>query len=139
MTRFITATALATVVATGAFAQSQVETQTIEKYFPNVNVETLTELQVTQLTTIAASGESVSEKRAQMRALLIDVNFEPMEPVDMEVTTGLTEFERSQINLYAPELDVSSLTENEIQRLQTAITSGDNAEIDKVANQIMAN
>jgi hypothetical protein len=139
MTRFITATALATVVATGAFAQSQVETQTIEKYFPNVNVETLTDLQVTQLTNIAASGESVSEKRAQMRALLTDVNFEPMEPVDMEVTTGLTEFERSQIELYAPELDVSSLTKIEIQRLQTAITSGDNAEIDKVANQIMAN
>ncbi|WP_420326883.1 hypothetical protein [Mameliella sp.] len=139
MTRFITATALATVVATGAIAQSQVETQTIEKFFPNVNVETLTELQVTQLTNIAASGESVSEKRAQMRALLTDVNFEPVDSVDVDVTTGLTEFERSQINLYAPELDVSSLTEIEIQRLQTAITSGDNSEIDKVARQIMAN
>lgn len=139
MTRFITATALATVLATGAVAQSQVDTHTIEKFFPNVNVETLTERQVTQLTSIATSGESVSEKRAQMRALLTDANFEPMEPVELDINTDLTEFERNQIKLYAPELDVSSLTELEIQRLQSAITSGENSEVDKVVQQIKAN
>ncbi len=139
MTRFITATALATVLATGAFAQPQVDTQTIEKFFPNVNVETLTERQVTQLTSIATSGESVSEKRAQMRALLTDANFEPVEPVDLDINTDLTEFERNQINLYAPELVVSSLTELEIQRLQSAINSGDTSQIDSVVQQIKAN
>ncbi|MBV7397426.1 hypothetical protein [Mameliella sediminis] len=139
MTRFLTATALATVVATGAVAQSQVDVSTIEKFLPRVKAETLTELQVTQLVAIAHGSESASDKKLQMRALVTDANLEPLDPLVINVSQELTEYERTQIERYAPELDVDTLTESEIQSLQIAINNGDNSDIDTVVRRIMAN
>lgn len=139
MTRFLTMTAAATLMATGVAAQSQVEISTIETFLPRVDVETLTDLEVTELLAIAHGGGTGSEKGLKMRAMLDDANFEPRTPLEIDVQTGLTEFERAEIRRYAPQLDVSTLTEIEIQSLQAAINNGDNAEIDTVVAQIMAN
>ncbi|WP_417211452.1 hypothetical protein [Antarctobacter sp.] len=138
MTRFLTATAIAAVIGTSAMAQTQLEISTIESFLPRIKIETLTEQQITQLMLTANSGESVSEKGLQMRALVTEDNLTPIESVEVEVQEGLTEAERAEINLYAPELDIAALSDIDIQRLQTAIHSGDNSDVDTVVRSLMA-
>ncbi|SNT37411.1 hypothetical protein [Antarctobacter heliothermus] len=138
MTRFLTATAIVALVGTGAMAQTQLETSTIESYLPRIKVETLTELQIEQLMLVAHSGESTSQKGLQMRGLVTEANLDPIDKVDVEVQTGLTEAERSEIGRYAPQLEIAELSDLDIRRLQTAIDSGDNTDIDTVVRDLMA-
>ncbi|WP_323770823.1 hypothetical protein [Antarctobacter sp.] len=138
MTRFLTATAIATVIGTTAMAQTQLEISTIESFLPRIKIETLTEQQINQLMLTANSGESISEKGLQMRALVTEDNLTPIETVEVEIQEGLTEAERAEISSYAPELDIAALSDIDIQRLQTAIHSGNNSDIDTVVRDLMA-
>lgn len=138
MTRFLTATAIAAIVGTGAMAQTQLEASTIESFLPRVNVETLTDQQIERLMLIAHSGESTSEKRLQMRGVVTEANLDPIKDVEVEVQTGLTEAERAEIGRYAPQLEIAELSELDIRRLQTAIDSGNNADVDTVVRDLMA-
>ncbi len=138
MTRFLTATALTALMATGATAQTAGEAATIEKYLPGIQVETLSDDQVVQLNNLAKSGNSESEKALRMRGLVSDQNFEDYEAVEYEPTEGLTDGQRAEISKYAPELDVSTLSDMQVQRLQNVITSGDEGEINRVLNSFDA-
>ncbi|ASP19400.1 hypothetical protein ANTHELSMS3_00681 [Antarctobacter heliothermus] len=139
MTRFLTATAIAALLGTGALAQTQLETSTIESFLPRVKVETLTDQQIQGLMVIAQGGDSESEKGLKMRGLVTEANLEAIDTVEIEVQTELTEAERAEIGRYAPELDIAMLSDIDIQRLQNAIDNGDNTEIETVVRDLMAN
>lgn len=139
MTRFLTATAIAALMGTGALAQTQLETSTIESFLPRVKVETLTDQQIQGLMVIAQGGDSESEKGLKMRGLVTEANLEAIDTVEIEVQTELTEAERAEIGRYAPELDIAMLSDIDIQRLQNAIDNGDNTEIETVVRDLMAN
>ncbi|NIY96808.1 hypothetical protein HC022_11350, partial [Salipiger sp. HF18] len=57
MKRFLTITALSTVIATSAFAASEAEMTAISTYYPDANYETLTDQQVAEMFAIANSGK----------------------------------------------------------------------------------
>tara|TARA_R100000750_G_scaffold31539_1_gene20164 strand:- start:860 stop:1279 length:420 start_codon:yes stop_codon:yes gene_type:complete len=139
MTRFLTATAIAALLGTGALAQTQLETSTIESFLPRVKVETLTDQQIQGLMVIAQGGDSESEKGLKMRGLVTEANLEAIDTVEIEVQTELTEAERAEIGRYAPELDIAMLSDIDVQRLQNAIDNGDNTEIETVVRDLMAN
>lgn len=139
MTRFLTATAIAALLGTGALAQTQLETSTIESFLPRVKVETLTDQQIQGLMVIAQGGDSESEKGLKMRGLVTEANLEAIDTVEIEVQTELTEAERAEIGRYAPELDIAMLSDIDIQRLQNAIDNGNNTEIETVVRDLMAN
>lgn len=139
MTRFLTATAIAALLGTGALAQTQLETSTIESFLPRVKVETLTDQQIQGLMVIAQGGDSESEKGLKMRGLVTEANLEAIDTVEIEAQTELTEAERAEIGRYAPELDIAMLSDIDIQRLQNAIDNGDNTEIETVVRDLMAN
>lgn len=138
MTRFLTATTIAALIGTNVMAVTPLESSTIEKFLPRIKVETLTERQVDALMLIANSGESISEKGLQMRGLVTEANLVALDPTVVEIEQGLTEAERSEIGRYAPQLDIDDLNAIDIQRLQTAINSGSNADIDTVVRDLAA-
>lgn len=70
MKRFLTATALVSVIATGAVAQTSFDENTISTFLPNVNVEALSDEQVNTLIGIANGPGNENEKSRQMEAYL---------------------------------------------------------------------
>ena len=114
MKRFLTATALTTLMTTAAVAATEAEIDTINGFLPEVNVATLSEEQVTILSTIATSGDSYSEKRAKMRSV---VNGDAM------IMTTLTEGEMAQLQSYAPQVDFMSFTDAELEQALVIVNS----------------
>ncbi len=67
MKTLITATALA---LTAFSASAMVDTSAIEQYAPNADISALTEAEVNTILSIVHSGDSESEKRAVIQALV---------------------------------------------------------------------
>ncbi|MFW2588483.1 hypothetical protein [Sagittula sp. SSi028] len=123
MKRFITATALTTVIATGAFAANQFDTNTIHQYIPEVDVSTLSDQQVAALVSIATS-EDEADKEREMRAY-IDTYRSPavtksvtVVPADEVVVVEKVETEQGEyydnvIASYLPNVDVDSLSDQQ--------------------------
>jgi hypothetical protein len=180
MKHFLTVTALTSLVASGALAATEAEQATIRDYLPDVNVETLGDRDVAVLIGIAHGGDTASEKRAKMRALVGDSNtvdvenrqqqierlqgyapdiaFEEFTDAELAqavtiVNSGtsetdsraqlesfalerdgmtadpLTDGEIAAIRDYAPDIDLTALSDNDLLRIQTAIAGGDRDQI----------
>jgi hypothetical protein len=67
MKTLITAAALA---LTAFSASAMVDTSAIEQYAPNADISVLTEAEVNTLLSVIHSGDSESEKRATVQALV---------------------------------------------------------------------
>ncbi|MCR9111598.1 hypothetical protein [Marivita sp. XM-24bin2] len=67
MKTLIAATALA---LTAVSASAMVDTSSIDQYAPNVDVSTLTDAEVNTILSVIHSGDSNSEKRALIQALV---------------------------------------------------------------------
>ncbi|WP_040605061.1 hypothetical protein [Sagittula stellata] len=143
MKRFLTATAIVSVIATGAVAQTSYDENTIAGFLPDVNVAALSDEQVNTLIGIANGPGNENEKSRQMEAYLGD--FQSDNPPAMEVEEPLPEvaeadsvtdmndegsFNVNQIESYIPELDASTLTEQQTAAL-LSIMNGDGNENDK--------
>ncbi|MGR3271215.1 hypothetical protein DU478_21905 [Thalassococcus profundi] len=64
----ITATvALATLAGAASAMTSSANQVILERYAPNIQTETLTSVQISQLMAIVNSGDSAGEKRAQIQ------------------------------------------------------------------------
>ncbi|AUC53170.1 MAG: hypothetical protein ACU0CC_02435 [Sagittula sp.] len=143
MKRFLTATALVSVIATGAVAQTSFDENTISTFLPNVNVEALSDEQVNTLIGIANGPGNENEKSRQMEAYLGE--FQSDNPPAVAVDEPLPEvaeadeiddmndegtFNVNQIEAYIPELDASTLTEQQTAAL-ISIMNGDGNENEK--------
>lgn len=104
MKRILTATALATLMATGAHALTAAEEATIERFVPGANMAILDDAEVAQLVAIANSGDSISEKEAKMRAIITG---------DSMVDYSLSEGQLVKLMRVAPEIDVMAMTDAE--------------------------
>ncbi|MEN9060291.1 hypothetical protein [Ponticoccus litoralis] len=68
MKRLFAGTALAAVLATGAFAATEDEMAAIQKYAPDVDVSTMSEQQIDAVMNVINSGDSEGEKSAKISA-----------------------------------------------------------------------
>lgn len=69
MKRILTITALSSVLATGALAATEEQTNLINQYAPDVNVEMLSDQQVIEAFAIANSGDSDIHKGEKIEAI----------------------------------------------------------------------
>lgn len=128
MKRILTATAITALMATGVAAATDTESVLIQKYVPNAQVDMLSDEQVEQIKQVAYGGESFSEKRNQIRALIGDEAIaEEATMVPMYEMEGerISEQEALSIQKYAPDVDPMALPEDTAAQLLTIIHSGD--------------
>ncbi|GAA4219021.1 hypothetical protein J4E08_17805 [Sagittula sp. NFXS13] len=141
MKRFMTATALVTVIATGAFAADDFSTTTINQYIPELDVSTLTDEQAAALVGIATSADE-AEKEQKMRSY-IGVFKEPetttvvkVVPADSVVVTEEVaaeddgEYFDEVIASFLPDVDIETLTDEQKAAL-VAIASKEGNDNDK--------
>ncbi|MBP0483453.1 hypothetical protein [Sagittula salina] len=143
MKRFLTATALMSIVATGAFAATDYEATTINTYLPDVDVSTLNDEQVGALMNIAGSNTE-AEKEEQMRAYLGEFNSPEMttsvkvvpaeEAAEMEAEGTMEpadpDFYDNVIASFLPDVSIETLTDEQKSALVN-IANGDGNENDK--------
>lgn len=72
MKRFLTITALSTVLATGAIAATEAQKNAITTYYPEANFQTLTEDQVSEMFAIANGGMSDNDKAERIETIAND-------------------------------------------------------------------
>ena len=84
MKRILTATAIASIIAGGALAQTGYQENKINEYLPNVDVSTLNDEQVAMLMSMANSGDMESEIADSMSQYL-NLNDANMAPAGQEV------------------------------------------------------
>ncbi len=106
MKRFLTATALTTVIATAGVAGTEGQEAKIKQYLPQTNIEMLSDAQMTQLITIANSGDSYSEKTEQMENIVMESN-----PVELELRNVQT----TDLIYLAPSIDFTAFTAEELE------------------------
>ena len=70
MKHLFAGTALAAVLATGAFAATEAEMTAIQKYAPNVDVSTMSEQQIDAVMNVIHGSDSEGEKSAKILALV---------------------------------------------------------------------
>ena len=125
MKRILTATALISVIATGAMAQSEssFNANEINTFIPEVNVEMLPDAQVASLmATINGEGNEETKER-QMRAYLGE--FKTNNP-ELEITLypeGLTDAEIEAMMTYAPGVDIYSITDEQFAELRAVLAT----------------
>lgn len=141
MKRILTATALMTSIATGAFAADAYTTNTINQYVPDVNVSTLSDQQVGALMSIAGSADE-ADKEQKMRAYLKDfsdvttttVTVVPADSVAVTTTEPVEEMDdayyANTIASYLPDVDFNSLNDEQRAALISIATKSGN-EADK--------
>ncbi|GGG69400.1 hypothetical protein GCM10011415_16000 [Salipiger pallidus] len=122
MKRFITLTALSTVIATSAFAASEAEMTAIDRYYPEANYETLSDEQVAQMFAIANSGESDTDKTSRIEEIASSNN----------PSTATATVSDSELTAYVPEWRLAELTEEERAELIALVSSNDNPEETRV-------
>lgn len=151
MKRFIATTALASVLATGAFAATQEQTTLINSLAPEVNVDAMTDQQVLEAVAIANGGTSDTHKRDSIQAIAMGdsapTTFSPQQIAQIEeylpastveamsgeqlgtalsLINGADEDDDVQASLEALGRDVTpALTPSEIARVETLAPSAD--------------
>ncbi|MDO6588013.1 hypothetical protein Q4543_21130 [Salipiger sp. 1_MG-2023] len=117
MKRFLTATALATVLGTSAFAASQAEVNAITQYYPEANFSALSDQQITQMMAIAQSGEDDNEKAARM---------ERIAAADSSAGRAMpSEAEQAAIRAYYPDVNFAALSQSQVAEMMAIAQSGD--------------
>ncbi|MDU8913635.1 hypothetical protein [Aestuariicoccus sp. MJ-SS9] len=116
MKRFLTATALTSLIATGAHALTANEEATIERFLPQVDATTLDRTEVLTLMNIANGGGTVSEKTGKMRSVVLNGG-----RVDFDLSTA----QMDDIARLVPELDITALSDAEKAQAAAIVTSAD--------------
>ena len=116
MKKLLTATALTTLLGTAAFAQTDAEQAQINQYLPGTDIATLTEAEITSLVAIANGGDSDTEKRAQMQAVV--------EGSNTITTTTVTAVNVTQLQQYAPNTDFTTWSAEDLANAQVIANSG---------------
>lgn len=127
MKRILTATALVSVIATGAMAQSEssFNANEINTFIPEVNVEMLPDAQVASLMAIISGDGNEESKEREMRAYLGE--FKSNNP-ELEITLypdGLSDAEVEAMMAYAPGVDVYELTDEQFAELRAVLATND--------------
>lgn len=116
MKRFLTATALATVLGTSAFAASEAEVSAITTFYPEANFSVLTDTQVNQMMAIAQSGMDNTSKTDRMESIARGA---PAETPAMP-----SEAESSAIKMFYPEVDFATLSSEQVAEMMAIAQSG---------------
>ncbi|WP_226629793.1 hypothetical protein [Alloyangia pacifica] len=103
MKRFFAATALTSLLATGAFAATEEQATLINTYAPDVDVSMLTDQQVIEAMAIANSGDSDNHKREGIETIAMN---------DAAPST-FSEEQIAQIEEYLPAEQVAMLTDEQ--------------------------
>ena len=115
MKRFLTITALSTVLATGAIAATEAEKNAITTYYPEANFETLTEDQVSEMFAIANGGMSDNDKAERIETIAN----EDATDVETAATTGDVD-----LTAYVPAWRLAEMSDAEIAQLTALVTEG---------------
>lgn len=100
----------------------------LRTFAPDVDFSRFTDAELAQATSILHGSGSASERRATLRSFELS---------DRAITTDpLTDAEVSTIRSYAPGIDLTTLSDEEVLRIQTAISGGDTNEIQTVISSI---
>ncbi|GAA4219016.1 hypothetical protein J4E08_17810 [Sagittula sp. NFXS13] len=128
MKRFITAAALTSVIATGAFAATEYQTSTINQYVPEVDVSTLSDEQVDALIAISGSADE-ADKEQKMRSYLgVQTSPATVDTTTTTMTTADASMDDPTISQYLPDVDQSTLTDQQKAALVGIATSADESD-----------
>ncbi|CUH78929.1 hypothetical protein [Tropicibacter naphthalenivorans] len=116
MKRFLIATALVTSMGTTAMAATQGEINTINSYLPDLDVSQLTDTQVDALIGIAMSNEDRNQKMMKMGGYIYSGN---------EVDTPVPATTVAELEAFAPSIDFSGMTNEELAQAVTVLNGGD--------------
>ena len=119
MTRFFTATAIATLMSTSAMALTEREEIAIKRYAPDANLSVYSDQTIDSVMNILSSGDKRSDKIAQVRGLLM------MD--DAETLASVTEGQEAQLERYVDEARIATMTRAEKRIALTYISSGESA------------
>lgn len=118
MTRIFAGTALAAVLATGAFAATEAEMAKIQQYAPNVDVSTMSEQQVDAVMNIINGGDSMGEKQAKISGLVGEAG-------DNTVVSEVSSGQLVRLQQYAPGLDFTGISASELEQALNVIDSSE--------------
>ncbi|WP_411224602.1 hypothetical protein [Marivita sp. S2033] len=95
----------------------QAELQRLKEYAPDADFTNATKAQVQSALAVTYGGESEGVKSDRVKNIFADHN--SMETMNMEITAG----EAAMIQEYAPNVDVSTLTDQQVQTIKSFIYS----------------
>lgn len=102
----------------------------LQAYAPDIDFTEMSAQQIAHASGIINSAETRSDAIAQLRSFA--------ENPDVMMAPPLSSDEMATIETMAPELDVMSLSEEEILRVQSAIATGDDNRIRRVLDALVA-
>lgn len=117
MTRILIATALATTLGTASFAATDAQMQQVDGFNSGIDTSGFSARDYTIAYGIVTSGMSHGEKTGQLRALAANTS------MDMG-TLMISAAELSRIQQYAPDVDVSSLSQAQAETALAVTYSG---------------
>ncbi|ETX14899.1 hypothetical protein OCH239_21290 [Roseivivax halodurans JCM 10272] len=121
----------ATATVTGGATLTENEMVTLSRYVDNVDFTTLPQPIVDSALSIANSEDDESEAQRKIESLLVDYQ----QPADT-MGNGATEAQMVIINRHAPSLDVSTLSDTQVDVVLNYINSTDDASISE--NEILS-
>lgn len=132
MKNLMIATALATTLATSAFAVNETQIGEIKNFAAGIDVESMTEDELEIAYGVVTSGMSRGDKLAKLRSLA-----ETDGPVVMEVAMAeLSETELERLMQYAPDVDFAVVTQAQAEAALAATYSSGSP--DDIAQRVMA-
>jgi hypothetical protein len=118
MKRMMIATALATTIGTAGFAATETEIQQVQTFDESIDTSGLTDAQYDIAYGIVTSGDSVSEKAAQLRALTTKNEISQDMPM-------ISEAEMQRLMRFAPNADLSNVTQAQVEMALAASYGND--------------
>lgn len=118
MKRMMIATALATTIGTAGFAATEAEIQQVQTFDESIDTSGLTDAQYDIAYGIVTSGDSVSEKAAQLRALTTKNEISQDMPM-------ISEAEMQRLMRFAPNADLSNVTQAQVEMALAASYGND--------------
>jgi hypothetical protein len=118
MKRMMIATALATTIGTAGFAATETEIQQVQTFDESIDTSGLTDAQYDIAYGIVTSGDSVSEKAAQLRALTAKNEISQDMPM-------ISEAEMQRLMRFAPNADLSNVTQAQVEMALAASYGND--------------
>ncbi|MFZ5963956.1 hypothetical protein ACOXXX_13475 [Thalassococcus sp. BH17M4-6] len=130
MKRFLIATALTASMATAGFAATEQEKVEINSFLPTVNVEAMSDAEVAQALQIINGGDNRSDKLGKLNALVSGNEY-------MSSPGMASEAEMEQIKAAAPGVDVSKLSQAQIDTALALISSTDAGDVDRKVQAVL--
>lgn len=118
MKRMMIAIALATTIGTAGFAATETEIQQVQNFDESIDTSGLTDAQYDIAYGIVTSGDSVSEKAAQLRALTTKNEISQDMPM-------ISEAEMQRLMRFAPNADLSNVTQAQVEMALAASYGND--------------